>query len=101
VFAVLERRGRDPLLPPRLLRERNLGTGVVVTFLYMATFGTLLYFQGVHGYGALATGLAFGVPMLAITAGSQAAGRLATRYGTRRRWWRVWPPAGPGRCRSA
>jgi EmrB/QacA subfamily drug resistance transporter len=87
-FAVIERRGRDPLLPPRLLRERNLGTGVVVTFLYMGTFGTLLYFltgyfQGVHGYGALATGLAFGVPMVAIAAGSQAAGRLATRYGTR------------------
>ncbi|WP_370967637.1 MFS transporter [Amycolatopsis sp. cg9] len=87
-FAVVERRGRDPLLPLRLLKERNLGTGVVVTFLYMGTFGTLLYFltgyfQGVHGYGALATGLAFGVPMVAIAAGSQAAGRLATRYGTR------------------
>ncbi|WP_103338352.1 MFS transporter [Amycolatopsis sp. CA-126428] len=87
-FAAIERRGRDPLLPPRLLRDRNLGTGVVVTFLYMGTFGTLLYFltgyfQGVHGYGALATGLAFGVPMVAIAAGSQAAGRLATRYGTR------------------
>lgn len=87
-FAVIERRGRDPLLPLRLLRERNLGTGVVVTFLYMGTFGTLLYFltgyfQGVHGYGALTTGLAFGVPMVAIAAGSQAAGRLATRYGTR------------------
>ncbi|GHG26683.1 MULTISPECIES: MFS transporter [Amycolatopsis] len=87
-FAVIERRSRDPLLPVRLLRERNLGTGVVVTFLYMGTFGTLLYFltgyfQGVHGYGALATGLAFGVPMVAIAAGSQAAGRLATRCGTR------------------
>ncbi|SEF26045.1 drug resistance transporter, EmrB/QacA subfamily [Amycolatopsis pretoriensis] len=87
-FVVIERRSRDPLLPLRLLRERNLGTGAVVTFLYMGTFGTLLYFltgyfQGVHGYGALATGLAFGVPMVAIAAGSQAAGRLATRYGTR------------------
>jgi MFS family permease len=87
-FAVIERRGRDPLLPLWLLRERNLATGVVVTFCYMGTFGTLLYFltgyfQGVHGYGALATGLAFGVPMVAIAAGSQAAGRLATRYGTR------------------
>ena len=87
-FAVIERRGPDPLLPPRLLRDRDLGTGVVVTFLYMGTFGTLLYFltgyfQGVHGYGALATGLAFGVPMVAIAAGSQVAGRLAGRCGTR------------------
>lgn len=87
-FAVIERRGLDPLLPLRLLRDRNLGTGVVVTVLYMGTFGTLRYFltgyfQGVPGYGALATGLAFGVPMVAIAAGSQAAGRLATRYRTR------------------
>ncbi|WAL64369.1 MFS transporter [Amycolatopsis cynarae] len=45
-FAVLEGRGRDPLLPLRLLRERNLGTGVVVTFLYM---GTLRHQAGAGG----------------------------------------------------
>ncbi|WP_218129311.1 hypothetical protein [Nonomuraea maritima] len=50
-----------------------------------------MYFQGVHSYDALATGLAFLVPMAAIAVGSQAAGRRATRYGIRRcwspRWW--------------
>lgn len=88
VFVVIERRSADPLLPLRLLRGRDLGTGLIVTFLYMGTFGTLLYFltvyfQVVHGYDALRTGLAFLVPMAAIVAGAQAAGRLATTRGTR------------------
>ncbi|WP_329429358.1 MFS transporter [Streptosporangium sp. NBC_01495] len=88
VFVAIERRCADPLMPLRLFANRNLSVGTVVTFLYMGTFGTLLYFlsvyfQGVHGYDALTTGLAFLVPMAAITVGSQTAGRLATRYGIR------------------
>ncbi|WP_084258492.1 MFS transporter [Microtetraspora malaysiensis] len=87
-FVVIEARSSDPLLPLGLLRGRDLGTGVLVTFLYMGTFGTLLYFltvyfQIVQGYDALRTGLAFLVPMAAIVAGSQLAGRLATVRGTR------------------
>jgi MFS family permease len=87
-FVVIERRGEDPLLPLRLLRDRDLRTGAGITFLYMGTFGTLLYFltvyfQTVHGYSALATGLAFLVPMAAIAAGSQLAGWFATRHGMR------------------
>ncbi|ALG15417.1 MFS transporter [Kibdelosporangium phytohabitans] len=87
-FAFIEARSADPLLPLRMLRGRELGTGVLVTFLYMGTFGTLLYFltvyfQTVHGYDALHTGLAFLVPMAAIVAGSQLGGRLATTRGTR------------------
>lgn len=87
-FVVIEHRSRHPLMPLRLLRERDLRTGMIVTFLYMGTFGSLLYFltvyfQGVHGYGALQTGLAFLIPMAAIVAGSQSAGRMATRYGSR------------------
>ncbi|MGC9542846.1 MFS transporter [Streptomyces sp. UG1] len=87
-FLVIEKRSSDPLMPLRLFRNRNLSTGAAVTFLYMATFGTLLYFltvyfQGVHGYSALETGLAFLVPMVAIAIGAQTAGRLATKYGLR------------------
>jgi len=87
-FVVVEKRSSDPLMPLRLLRNRNLRTGTVVTFLYMGTYGTLLYFltvyfQGVHGYSALKTGLAFLVPMVAIAVGAQTAGRLATRFGLR------------------
>ncbi|MEO3783768.1 MFS transporter [Actinocorallia sp. B10E7] len=88
VFVAVERRSADPLLPLRLFGNRNLATGTLVTFFYMATFGTLLYFltvyfQEVRGYDALTTGLAFLVPMVAIAVGSQTAGRLATRYGIR------------------
>lgn len=87
-FLTIERRSRDPLMPLRLLRARNLNTGMAVTFLYMATIGTLayfltVYFQDVQGYNALETGLAYLVPMLAITAGSLLGGRAATRFGIR------------------
>ncbi|GAA1595246.1 MFS transporter [Actinomadura kijaniata] len=87
-FAVIERRSADPLMPFRLFRNPSLTVGTGVTFLYMATFGVLPYFltvlmQGVHGYGALRTGLAFLVPSLAIAAGTQLGERLATRIGTR------------------
>ncbi|MUN37380.1 MFS transporter [Actinomadura litoris] len=87
-FVAVERRSADPLMPLRLFTNRDLSVGTVVTFLYMGTFGTLMYFltvyfQGVHGYDALTTGLAFLAPMAAIAVGSQLAGRLATRYGIR------------------
>jgi EmrB/QacA subfamily drug resistance transporter len=87
-FVAIESRSRDPLMPLRLFGNRNLSVAVMVTFLFMATFGTLLYFltsyfQNVHGYGALRTGLAFLVPMAAGFTGSMAGGRLATRFGIR------------------
>lgn len=87
-FVAIEARSTDPLLPLRLLRGRDLSTGTLVTFLYMATFGSLLYFltvyfQTVLGYDPLRTGLAFLIPMAAIVVGAQLAGRFATWRGTR------------------
>lgn len=87
-FAGIEARSKDPLMPFRLFRNRNLSVGMTVTFLYMATFGTLPYFltvlmQNVHGYSALQTGLAFLVPSVAIATGTQLGERLTTRLGTR------------------
>ncbi|QEU93224.1 MFS transporter [Streptomyces kanamyceticus] len=87
-FLLIEARTRDPLMPLRLLRGRGLRTGMAVTFLFMATIGSLAYFltgyfQAVLGYDALRTGLAYLVPMLAITAGSLLAARITTRLGTR------------------
>ncbi|MER7488947.1 MFS transporter [Streptomyces sp. NPDC126497] len=87
-FLLVEARTRDPLMPLRLLRDRGLRTGMTVTFLYMATIGSTAYFLTVHfqnvlGYDALRSGLAYLVPMLAITAGSLLAGRVTTRLGTR------------------
>ncbi|MER6584086.1 MFS transporter, partial [Nonomuraea sp. NPDC001023] len=88
VFALVEARSADPLMPFRLFRNRSLTVGMLVTFVYMATFGVLPYFltvllQSIHGYSALQTGLAFLIPSLAIAAGTQAGERLATRIGTR------------------
>ena len=88
VFAVIEARSSDPLMPLRLFRNRSLLAGMTITFLYMATFGTLPYFltvlfQNVQGFTALETGFAFLVPSLAIAAGTQAGERLATRFSTR------------------
>ncbi|MFF8729297.1 MFS transporter [Streptomyces sp. NPDC015171] len=88
LFAVVENRSSDPLMPFRLFHNRNLTVGMLVTFLYMATFGVLPYFltvlmQSVHGYSALQTGLGFLIPSLAIATGTQLGERFASRIGTR------------------
>jgi EmrB/QacA subfamily drug resistance transporter len=88
LFRVVEQRSRDPLLPPRLLANRLLTTAVAIAFMFMATFGSLLYFlsiyfQGVRGYDALQTGVAFLLPTAAVVAGSTIAGQVVTRFGLR------------------
>lgn len=85
-FALIERRSRDPLLPPRLLANRNLATAVAIAFLFWATFGSVLYFltlymQEVHSYDALQTGVAFLLPTAVVVTGSTLAGQLVTRCG--------------------
>lgn len=87
-FAVIERRSADPLMPPRLLSNPNLVTGVVIAFMFMATFGSVLYFlsiyfQQVIGYDALQTGAGFLIPTAVVVAGSTMAGHLVTRFGLR------------------
>lgn len=88
LFVMLERASADPLIPARLLRTRDLKTGSVITFLYMGTFGTLLYFltlyfQDVRDFSPMSTGLAFLPPMAAIVTGSQTAGHVVARFGLR------------------
>ena len=87
-LTVIERRSGDPLVPPRLLANRNLGTAVLIAFLFWATFGSVLYFltiyfQDVHGYNALQTGVGFLLPTAFVVIGSAVAGHLATRCGLR------------------
>jgi MFS family permease len=63
-FLLIERASRAPMLPPRVIRDRNragantvrflLGTGLLAMF-YLLT----LYMQVVRGYSALHTGLAY------------------------------------------
>ncbi|WP_340380260.1 MFS transporter [Streptomyces sp. SS7] len=89
VFALVETRVRDPLVPARLFAHRGLLTAMAVTALYSATFSSLpyfltLYFQNVRGYGAFATGLAFLVPAVVTALGTQAGERAVARVGVRR-----------------
>ena len=86
LFVQIERRGRDPLLPFAMLRNPWLALGLVTAFLFMATFGALLYFvsiylQDVLRYDALRTGLAFLIPTLVVVVSSALAGRVVTRFG--------------------
>jgi Na+/melibiose symporter-like transporter len=85
-FAVIERRSRDPLMPPRLVANRNLTTAILIAFMFMATFGSALYFlsiyfQDVLGYDALQTGTGFLIPTAVVVAGSTVAGHVVTRFG--------------------
>ncbi|MGP3931195.1 MFS transporter [Nonomuraea sp. KM88] len=88
-FVVIQARTDEPLMPPRLLRHRNLAVGVLLTFAFAATFLPQLYFatvyfQSVHGYDALRTGAAFLVPMAGAMVGSSQGARLTARLGNRR-----------------
>jgi MFS family permease len=89
LFLLIESRSRGPLMPLRLFANRNLSTGTVVCFLFMATFGALAYFltqywQVVEEYSALATGLAFIVPSGSVLIGTVLGGKAATVMGIRK-----------------
>ncbi|HEX6452666.1 MAG TPA: MFS transporter [Trebonia sp.] len=83
-----QRRGRDPLLPPRVWRNRPLVAGVAVMFagtgLLVATFFlNTLYMQEVQHASALRTGLEFLPLALVIGVGAHLASRLLPRVGSR------------------
>jgi EmrB/QacA subfamily drug resistance transporter len=87
-FVLIERRSRDPLVPLRLLANRNLAIALAIAFAFMATFGSVLYFlsiyfQDVGGYDALQTGIGFVLPTTVVVAGSAFAGPLVTCVGLR------------------
>ncbi|HEX6393799.1 MAG TPA: MFS transporter [Acidimicrobiales bacterium] len=88
VFVVLQLRGRHPLVPPRLFRNRTLvGADVGMLIAGAGLFGVFffltLYMQNVLHYSALKTGVAY-LPLtvtLVISAGvgSRILGRLGPR----------------------
>jgi len=87
-FAVIETRSRDPLLPVRVLRNRNR-TGAYLMTLCVGTamlgmfFFLTLFIQDVWGYSPLKTGLAYlpfvPVILLATVLTQQAVTRTGTR----------------------
>ncbi|MCE6996405.1 MFS transporter [Saccharothrix sp. S26] len=87
-FAIIEGRSRDPLMPLRLFTNRSLSTAMSIAFVFGATYSTVPYFltvffQTVHGYNALQTGLAFLVPAVLIAVGTQISGRMAGKVDMR------------------
>ena len=87
-FVVRERRARDPMLPPRLFRDRQFtGANLATLFVYGALGGGMLFLvlqlQTVLGYDATAAGSALLPSILIITVLSPRAGALAQRIGPR------------------
>jgi EmrB/QacA subfamily drug resistance transporter len=70
MFALIERRVRQPLLPPRIVSDRNRGAAYISMGLASAAmFGVFLfltyYLQQTRGYSPVTTGLAF-LPMTGV-----------------------------------
>jgi EmrB/QacA subfamily drug resistance transporter len=89
LFLAIEARVRDPLMPLRLFKLRNLATANVVGILWSAAmfawfFVSALYMQLVLGYSAMQVGLAFlpsNLIMAAFSLGISA--KMVMRFGTR------------------
>ncbi|MBB5933356.1 MFS transporter [Streptomyces zagrosensis] len=87
-FAVIETRTRDPLTPARLFAHRSLVAAMALAAVFNATFASVpyfltRYFQVVHGYSALNTGLAFLLPAVMVAAGTQVGERAIAAFGVR------------------
>ncbi|NMZ11388.1 MFS transporter [Pseudomonas proteolytica] len=88
LFAWIEHRGRDPLMPLRLLGYRELRMAMVLTAVFMSSFGVqyyflALYYQQVYGYSVLQAGLAFLPATLVCTLGIWLAERALVKIGLR------------------
>jgi EmrB/QacA subfamily drug resistance transporter len=87
-FVVIETRTAHPLLPMRVVLERNRGGSFLVSFLTAGgLFGMFLfltyYLQGTLHYSALKTGFAFLPFSVGIVAGATIASKLIGRAGPR------------------
>ncbi len=87
-FFVVERRSSHPLLPVRVILDRNRGGSFLASLLIgAALLGTFLfltyYLQSTLGYSALKTGIAFLPFSVGIVAGATAASQLLPRMGPR------------------
>jgi len=87
-FVLIEQRVAHPLLPLRIILERNRGGSFLASLLVgTAMLGTFLsltyYFQGTLHYSAMKSGLAFVPFSLGVIMGATAASRLLPRFGPR------------------
>jgi EmrB/QacA subfamily drug resistance transporter len=89
LFALWETRAAHPLLPPRIVRDRNRG-GAYLTVLFLGTgiFGVFLfliyYMQNDLGYSPTTSGVAL-LPMIVLTGvgANVGANKLMPKYGPR------------------
>uniref|UniRef100_UPI0031D1AAF5 MFS transporter n=1 Tax=Saccharothrix mutabilis TaxID=33921 RepID=UPI0031D1AAF5 len=90
VFLVVERRTREPLVPPRLVRNRALLTAIGVILVFQSSLGgayylTTTYLQDALGYRPLAAGLVFlPLTLVSMTASLKLLGPVVARWGVRR-----------------
>jgi EmrB/QacA subfamily drug resistance transporter len=94
-FVLVERRAAEPVLPPRLFRDRVFTVAVATLFLVgLAMFGAIvflpLFLQVVTGASATNSGLLLLPLMVGIVLSSITAGRVITRTGR----YRLFPIAG-------
>jgi EmrB/QacA subfamily drug resistance transporter len=87
-FTVIEARSKNPLLPLRLLRDRDrTGANLIMVCVGTAIFGMFffltVFMQSVWGYSALKTGVAYLPLTAAILVSSGAAAQLVPRIGAR------------------
>jgi EmrB/QacA subfamily drug resistance transporter len=87
-FVLIEQRVAHPLLPLRIILDRNRGGSFLASLLVgTALLGTFLsltyYFQGTLHYSAMKSGLAFIPFSLGIILGATAASRMLPRFGPR------------------
>ncbi|MDX3187095.1 MFS transporter [Streptomyces sp. MN03-5084-2B] len=80
-----ERKGREPLVPSGLFRDRGTGLGLLtqhVQWLVLqgAFFVIAVFLQQVRGYDAIETGLMLTPATIGILGASAAAGRMARRH---------------------
>ncbi|MFD3522781.1 MFS transporter [Streptomyces sp. NPDC058653] len=88
-FLFAERRARDPLLPPRFVRDRRRATGLAAIALTAAGTSTTFVLLSLHlqqgrGYSPLETSAAFTPFAAALLVSGRAAGPLIARYGASR-----------------
>ncbi|MGW7607983.1 MFS transporter [Streptomyces sp. NPDC054766] len=87
-FVLVERRNSHPLLPMRVLADRNRSGAYLImlcvsTGLFGLFFFLTLFIQNVLGYSAIRTGIAYLAFAIGVVIASALASRLVQRFGSR------------------
>jgi predicted MFS family arabinose efflux permease len=87
-FALIQAGSRQPLVPPRLLRDRDRRSAYLIMLCSATAMAAVFFFltvfqEAVWGYSALRTGLGYLPMTAAVLAASGVSARLVTRIATR------------------